>query len=194
MESLEITYLVAVATISITFVGFSSVVVVFRQTQGNRLDSLHIFLVRFFIEMGLIVTGFSLLPLLLAVSSMPIAWVWRSASAAYAIVHLVYIRVLFRRRRQYTSGSFSLRRNFLPILISIGVDIGLVLNASGWPAGSTMGPYALALTWGLVVGWNFLRANDFDVCGGTSARHNVGPHPYRPGSIMINRVSPNASP
>jgi hypothetical protein len=151
MESLEVTYLVAVATISITFVGFSSVVVVFRQTQGNRLDSLHIFLVRFFIEMGLIVAGFSLLPVLLAVWSMPIAWVWGTASAVYAVAHLLYIRVLFRRRRQYTPGSFSLRRNYLPILISLAVDVGLVLNAIGWPAIPSMGPYALAISWGLAV-------------------------------------------
>src|SRR3974390_213016 len=134
MESLEVTYLVAVATISITFVGFSSVVVVFRQTQGNRLDSSHIFLVRFFIEMGFIVTGFSLLPLMLTVAGLPIAWVWRLASAAYAIVHLAYIRVLIRRRRQYTSVSFPVRRNLLPVLISLAVDVGLILNAIGWPA------------------------------------------------------------
>ncbi len=151
MDALDVTYLVAMATISITFVGFSSVVVVFRQTQGNRLDNLHIFLVRFFIEMGLIVTGFSLLPLLLAVWNMPITWVWRIASAVYAIAHLIYIRVLFQRRRQYTSGSFSLSRNFLPILISLVVDVGLILNAIGWPIGSTIGPYALAITWGLAV-------------------------------------------
>ncbi len=155
MESLEVTYLVAVATISITFVGFSSVVVVFRQTQGNRLDSLHIFLVRFFIEMGLIVTGFSLLPLLLAVAGLPIVGVWRLASAAYAIVHLAYIWVLFRRRRQYTPGSFSLRRNFLPVLISLAVDVGLILNAIGWPISPMAGPYALAITWGLVVAGMF---------------------------------------
>ncbi len=155
MESLEVTYLVAVATISITFVGFSSVVVVFRQTQGNRLDSLHIFLVRFFIEMGLIVTGFSLLPLLLAVAGLPIVGVWRLASAAYAIVHLAYIRVLFRRRRQYTPGSFSVRRNVLPILISLAVDVGLIGNAIGWPASPTVGPYTLAITWGLVAAGMF---------------------------------------
>jgi hypothetical protein len=151
MESLEITYLVAVATISITFVGFSSVVVVFRQTQGNRLDRLHIFLVRFFIEMGLIVTGFSLLPLLLAVCGLPITWVWRIASAAYAIVHLIYIRVQFQRLRQYTTASFSLRRNFVAILISIVIDAALILNAIGWPFGSTIGPYVIAITWGLMV-------------------------------------------
>ncbi len=151
MDSLDVTYLVAIATISITFVGFSSVVVVFRQTQGNRLDNLHIFLVRFFIEMGLIVAGFSLLPLLLAVWGLPVATLWRFASAAYAIAHLMYIRVLFRRRAQYTSGSFSLRSNFLPILISVVVDVGLILNAVGWPADPTMGPYALAITWGLMV-------------------------------------------
>ncbi len=151
MEPLEITYLVAVATISITFVGFSSVVVVFRQTQGNRLDNLHIFLVRFFIEMGLIVTGFSLLPVLLGVLRMPGAGLWRLASAAYAVVHLGYIRVLFLRRRRYTAGAFSLRRNFLFILISIVVDAALILNAIGWPFDSMIGPYALALTWGQIV-------------------------------------------
>ena len=151
MEPLEITYLVAIATISITFVGFSSVVVVFRQTQGNRLDNLHIFLVRFFIEMGLMVTGFSLLPVLLGVLGMPGAELWRLASAAYAIAHISYIRVLFLRRKRYTSGAFSLRRNFLFILISIVVDVALILNAIGWPFGSTIGPYALALAWGFIV-------------------------------------------
>ncbi len=151
MEPLGITYLVAVATISITFVGFSSVVVVFRQTQGNRLDSLHIFLVRFFIEMGLIVTGFSLLPVLLGVLGVPSAGLWQVSSAAYAIAHISYIRVLFLRRKHYTAGTFSLRRNFLFILISIVVDVALILNAIGWPFGSTIGPYALALAWGFTV-------------------------------------------
>ena len=151
MEQLDVTYLVAIATISITFVGFSSVVVVFRQTQGNRLDNLHIFLVRFFIEMGLIVTGFSLLPVLLGVLGMPGAGLWRLASAAYAIAHIAYIRVLFLRRRLYTSSDFSLRRNFVFILISIIVDVVLILNAIGWPFSPTIGPYALALAWGFIV-------------------------------------------
>src|SRR5262245_23173850 len=146
MDPLGITYLIAVATISITFVGFSSVVVVFRQTQGNRLDSLHIFLVRFFIEMGLIVTGFSLLPVLLG---MPDTVLWRLASAAYAVAHIAYIRALFLRRRNYASGGFSLRRNFLFILISMIVDGLLILNALGWPFAPAIGPYALALAWGL---------------------------------------------
>ncbi len=151
MDPLGITYLVAVATISITFVGFSSVVVVFRQTQGNRLDSLHIFLVRFFIEMGLIVTVFALLPVLLGVLGIPEAWIWRLASVAYAVVHIAYIWVLFLRRKRYTAGGFSLRRNFAFILISIVVDAALILNAVGWPFGSTIGPYALALAWGFIV-------------------------------------------
>src|SRR5512136_242093 len=107
MEALEVTYLVAVATISMTFVGFSSVVVVFRQTQGNRLDRPHIFLVRFFIEMGLIVTGASLLPLLLSILGLPATSVWRWASAAYALAHVLYIRILYRRFPHYTSSAFS---------------------------------------------------------------------------------------
>jgi len=155
MESLGITFLLAVASISITFVGFSSVVVVFRQVQGNSLDAKHIFLVRFFIEMGLIVTGFSLFPLFLAIWSLPISQVWSYSSGVFALGHFGYIVGLFRRRRRSAPGSFSLGRNLLLILISIGVDASLVLNAAGWPFSPNIGPYALAIMWGLIVGCIF---------------------------------------
>ena len=155
MDSLGITYLLAVATISITFVGFSSIVVVFRQVQGNSLDSKHIFLVRFFIEMGLIVTGFSLLPLLLAIWRLPAVLVWGYSSGAFALGHLGYIVSLFRRRRRNAPGSFSLGRNLLLILVSVGVDASLVLNAAGWPFSANIGPYAVAVTWALIVGGLF---------------------------------------
>ena len=155
MDSLGITYLLTVATISVTFVGFSSIVVVFRQVQGSNLDSLHIFLVRFFIEMGLIVAGFALLPLLLAVWNLPVLEIWGYASAAYALFHVGYIFLLIYRYRHLTSGSFSVGRNILTILISAGVDVGLILNAIGWPLSPNAGPYALAISWGLVVGGLF---------------------------------------
>jgi len=109
-----------IATISVTFVGFSSIVVVFRQVQGSSLDQNHVFLVRFFIEMGLIVTGFALLPLLLGVWGIPAGLIWGYSSAAFALGHLAYIVTLFRRRRRNAAGRFSLGRNFLLIVISIG--------------------------------------------------------------------------
>ena len=151
MESIEIIYLQTIATISATFVGFSSIVVIFRQVQGSSLDKNHIFLVRFFIEMGLIVTGFSLLPLLLSVSGMPVSLIWGTSSAAFALAHLGYVLTLFRRRRRSPAGSFSMGRNLLFILISIGVDVSLILNAISWPYRANIGPYAVALTWALLV-------------------------------------------
>jgi hypothetical protein len=151
MESLGITYLQTVATISVTFVGFSSIVVVFRQVQGNSLDGTHVFLVRFFIEMGLIVTGFSLLPILLGVWGIPAGLLWGYASAAFALGHLGYVVTLFRRRRRNAARPFAVGRNLLLILISIGVDASLILNAIGWPYAANIGPYVLALTWGLLV-------------------------------------------
>jgi hypothetical protein len=150
MDSMGITYLQAIATISVTFVGFSSIVVVFRQVQGSSLDQNHIFLVRFFIEMGLIVTGFALLPLLLGVWGIPAGLIWSYSSAAFALGHLAYIVTLFRRRRN-AAGRFSLGRNFLLIVISIGVDLSLIMHAIGWPFAANIGPYALALTWALLV-------------------------------------------
>ncbi|HVM72040.1 MAG TPA: hypothetical protein VMT91_09785 [Anaerolineales bacterium] len=157
MESLGIIYLQTVATISLTFVGFSSIVVVFRQVQGNRLDEIHVFLVRFFIEMGFIITAFSLLPLLLGVWGMPAGLVWRYASAVFAVVHLGYVVILFQRRRN-AAGTFSSGRNLPLILVSIGVDASLILNALGWPFPANIGPYVLALTWGLLVaGFFFIQ-------------------------------------
>jgi hypothetical protein len=158
MDSLGITYLQTIATISVTFVGFSSIVVVFRQVQGSSLDQNHVFLVRFFIEMGLIVTGFALLPLLLGVWGIPTGLIWGYSSAVFALGHLAYIITLFRRRRRNAAGSFSLGLNFLLIVISIGVDLSLALNAIGWPFAANIGPYALALTWAvLVAGFFFVQ-------------------------------------
>jgi hypothetical protein len=96
-----------------------------------------------------------LLPLLLGVWGIPAGPIWRYASAAFALGHLAYIVTLFRRRRRNAAGSFSLGRNLLLILISIAVDLNLVLNALGWPFAANIGPYALALTWALVVGGFF---------------------------------------
>ena len=129
MDSLGITYLLTIATVSVTFVGFSSIVVIFRQAQGSSLDGIHIFLVRFFIEMGLIVTGFALLPLLLSVLGIAPVRIWGYASGAYALGHLGYVVTLFRRRGRNATGSFSLGRNLLLILFSVGIDVSLVLNA-----------------------------------------------------------------
>ena len=58
-------YLLALATIAISFVSFSTIVVVFRQSLGAGLSEFHILLVRFFIESGLIAVFFSLVPILL---------------------------------------------------------------------------------------------------------------------------------
>lgn len=151
MDSIGITYLLAIATIAITFVGFASIVVVFRQAQGSSLDGIHIFLVRFFIEMGLIVTGFSLLPIFLSVWGLPVSLVWSYSSAVFAVVHVGYVVLLFQRRRRVTAGASSLGSNLLLILISLGVDVSLVSNAIGWPFAANIGPYALAVTWGLIV-------------------------------------------
>jgi hypothetical protein len=155
MDALSSSFLLTVATISVTFVGFSSIVVVFRQVQGSSLDKLHIFLVRFFIEMGLIVTAFALLPLLLAVFQLAEAQVWEAASTAYLLCHIGYVFVLIRRWGRHASKPFSLRRNLAAVIISVVVDLGLALNALGWSFGHTVGPYALAISWGLVVGGLF---------------------------------------
>ena len=61
-------YLYALATISVTFVGFSSLVLVFRQTVGEATTHYDSYFVLAFMQVGFIVAGGCLLPPLLALT------------------------------------------------------------------------------------------------------------------------------
>jgi hypothetical protein len=98
MELPGSTYLLTLAAVSITFVGFATVAVVFRQAQGGDLSEYDIVLLRFFMVAGLIVTVFSLLPPLLGLFAIAPSLLWRVSSFALALV-LVWRGIYFIRRQ-----------------------------------------------------------------------------------------------
>jgi len=57
-------YLVRLAALSLSFVGFSAIVVALRRALGGELSDRHVALVRLFIEGGLAVTALGLVPTL----------------------------------------------------------------------------------------------------------------------------------
>ncbi len=141
------TYLLALAAVSITFVGFSTIAVVFRQGQGASLSEYEIVILRLFLVSGLEVTIFSLVPPLLGLFNIPPAWIWRIASLAFAIV-LIWRGIYFRRRQvrfERQQWIFGL----LYILYAIAILV-LLINTLGVFFEPNAGPYALAATWLLV--------------------------------------------
>jgi hypothetical protein len=139
-------YLLALATISITFVAFSTIAVVFRQAQGAGLAEYEILMLRLYLVSGLEATVFSLVPPLLGLFGITPSWVWRVSSIAFALV-LIWRGIYFRRRQV----GFEQRRiiHILYALYSIAI-LGLLINALGIFIEPNPGPYALAATWLLV--------------------------------------------
>jgi len=152
----ESDYLLRLATLALSFVGFSAVVVTLRGALGGELSERHLRLVRLYIEGGLIVTALALVPALLNVLQVPGVMTWRLCSGAAALTFTLLIVVQFRRRRAI-EGSFPLWVVFINI-VSVLAVASLWLNAAGIPFAPHAGPYAIALTWALCVfGFIFVR-------------------------------------
>ena len=82
--------------------------------------------------------------------------IWQISSAVAALVFSVYIVTLGRRRQRLNVGRPT-AITYVNFLISISATVALWLNAAGFWFEPGVGPYALALTWYLVLGgWVFL--------------------------------------
>ena len=157
MTSAESDYLFRLATLSLSFVGFSSVVVALRGALGGDLSERHIRLVRLYIEGGLLVTALALVPTLLNILHIPDNVTWPLSSAVAAAILTFVLIVQFRRRRAVEPGRFPA---WVVIIyaISIVAVAGLWFNAAEFPFPPSVGPYAVVLTWALgVFGFIFVR-------------------------------------
>ena len=156
MTPAESDFLLRLAALSLSFVGFSAVVVTLRGALGGKLSDRHLRLVRLYMEGGLAVTALGLVPTLLNLLLVPESVTWRVSSAIAALIFTFVLVTQFRRRR-------AIEGRFPPwvviiFAISIVVVLGLWLNVVGVPFRSGVGAYAVALTWALgVFGFIFVR-------------------------------------
>src|SRR6516164_7889222 len=111
-------YLYTLATLSITFVGFSALVIVLRQTLGGDLSRLDLLLTKIFVQLGFLVAGAALLPPLLALLRCPEPLVWRISSAIAAAL----FALSYPTRRRAASGDST------PWIV--WVDVGALLIAA----------------------------------------------------------------
>ena len=146
MELPGSSYLLTLASISITFVAFSTIVVVFRQAQGAGLVEYEIVLLRLYLVSGMEATVFSLLPPLIGLFGITPLWVWRVSSLAFALV-LIWRGIYFMRRQTRFQRN---RLNDSLYVIYLITILGLLINALGFFIEPNPGLYALAATWLLV--------------------------------------------
>ena len=157
MTSAESDYLLRLATLSLSFVGFSAVVVTLRGALGAELSDRHLRLVRLYIEGGLLVTALALVPTLLNVLHVPDPVTWRLSSAAAALIFTFVLVIQFRRRRTVEPGRFP-PWVIITYAVSIAAVASLWLNVVGIPFPPSVGPYAVVLTWALCIfGFIFVR-------------------------------------
>jgi hypothetical protein len=160
VTSAESDYLLRLAGLSLSFVGFSSVVVTLRGALGGELSDRHLRFVRLYIEAGLLVTALGLVPTLLALLHVPDTVTWPLSSALAGAIFSIVLLVQFRRRRAIEPGRFPAWVVIVYSVSTIAVA-GLWLNVSGFPFSPNAGPYAVALTWALFVfGFIFVRTID----------------------------------
>lgn len=153
----EYDYLLRLATLSLSFVGFSAVVVTLRGALGGDLSERHLRLVRLYIEGGFLVTALALVPTLLNVLHVSGPVTWALSSAVAASIFTAVMGIQFRRRRAVEPGRFPAW-----VIVVYGVSLvavaALWLNVFGTPFGPSGGPYALVLTWALCIfGFIFVR-------------------------------------
>lgn len=157
MTSAESDYLSHLASLSLSFVGFSAVVVTLRGALGGELSDRHLRLVRLYIEGGLLVTALALVPALLDLLHVPDAATWRLSSVAAASAFTVLILIQFRRRRAIEPGRFPPWLVIVYAVATVAVA-SLWLNVAGFPLSPNAAPYAIVLTWALCVfGFTFVR-------------------------------------
>src|SRR3979490_2093793 len=117
----ELTYLYTLASLSVTFVGFSALVIILRQTMGGEMSKLDILITRIFIQLGFIVAAGAMLPALLLLFALPQPLVWRLSSLVAAVPSFLSAPP-DPRRRPAASG--------LPTPVTIWVDVAFLTTAA----------------------------------------------------------------
>jgi hypothetical protein len=150
-------YLLRLSILAVSFVGWSAIVVTLRRALGAELSALHMYFVRFFIEAGLAVAAFGLMPGALSLTGLADTTIWRLSSAAAALMFSAYPVSLYRRRRHVMPGPMQPHAR-VAYACTIMAALALWVNTVGLGFRPNVAAYALPLTWLLVLGgWVFVR-------------------------------------
>jgi hypothetical protein len=122
MELPEAAYLFTVALLAMTFIGFSAIVMLLRQTLHGKLSRLDLLIAQVYMEFGLMISMGAMLPPLLVFWELPHALVWRAAGGLLAVPVLIFAMTYPLRRRKASHQPTPL---YVRINVSIVYLIGL---------------------------------------------------------------------
>ncbi len=145
MEVTGAAYLYTIAEIGITFIGFSAIVMMLRQTSGQSLQRFDILIAHVYMEFGLIVSVGSLLPPLFSFWGLGPQMVWRVSSVLVGASLLLFSLTYPPRRRKAIRESLPW---YTKINIAVIVLLGVVFvgNAGGIVQEQMPAVYLSALT------------------------------------------------
>jgi hypothetical protein len=133
------------ATLMVTFAGFSALLLIIRQAAGAGLSSLDRFLTRTVVGHLFVLTAGALLPALLGLYELPDAWIWKASAVIFGLTYLVVL-LTFPYRRMAATGKPTPRIVLATFVglgsISLIAMIGYVLSGFAHKAAA----YATALT------------------------------------------------
>jgi hypothetical protein len=153
-----ITYLITLAAMAVSFVGFSSLVLTFRQCGGGKLSRFDAFLMRTFIQLGFLVAASSLIPPLLSLSPLSTSEVWQLASLGSAAPSGLYA-VTYPYRRQIASNQRTPLTIWVAAAVLSGSSLLLLVNATGLLFRPNAFAFSVSQTITLwLAGWGYLQA------------------------------------
>jgi hypothetical protein len=138
-------YFYTLATIAITFVTFSSLLIILRQTIGAGLTAYDSTVTRFFMQLGFIVIAGALLPPLFALCEIPVPAIWRLSSGFTGVIALIRLATWPTQRRRVLDRDAP-ALSILYMAGGIFAGILLVSNAVGFPWPPAMRLHALGVT------------------------------------------------
>ena len=103
MEVKGATLLYTLATLMITFAGFSALLLTLRPAAGAKLSLLDRFLARTIMTHIFVLTAAALLPALFALFDVQETWIWRASGVLFALP-MLFLQVTYPRRRRKVVG------------------------------------------------------------------------------------------
>jgi hypothetical protein len=138
-------YLFTLGAVSTTFVGFSALIMVFRQTAGGGLSPLDSWITLVFVQLGFLVTAGSLVAPLLMLCGVRESLVWRVCSGALALV-IIGFATTYPARRRGVSGARTPAFVWFDLFLLAACALVLLANMMGRPIGAGAASYAVGLT------------------------------------------------
>jgi hypothetical protein len=145
MEVKGAALLYTLATLAVTFAGFSALLVIIRQVAGGSLSALDRFLTRTLVGHLTLLAAGALLPAVLALYDLAETWVWKVSALLFGLPMLALL-LTYRHRRLAVTGK---RAPPIVMVVFVGVASLSILAMIGYVLGNFEHPaaaYASALT------------------------------------------------